>query len=247
VQAQTEFEKFTNDNAPEGKISKLEKFRIEIVDLRFRGYSYEQIRKYLIQYRKTSVNKTTICKYYKNLEREAKKPVRFSDFEEKKTEKKKISEAIDKPKEMHPPISSKIIKEEKENKPEEQEPKYMKCMRKEYQEDIKYFDQVPSLRKVLLTVSARDCDLEDFYYDRMSGDEINIVTATNLMGPMVRLKEIEKEEFLKKSIEEKIIFIDSIKDGNMDGKEENAVARKMQVEYIELLSREEKMKWAYGI
>jgi len=49
----------------------LEEFRLEIIDLRDYGYSYEQIRDYLIEYKKTNVDKTTICKYYKNIEKKA--------------------------------------------------------------------------------------------------------------------------------------------------------------------------------
>lgn len=81
---QEQLEKFTKQNKPKGRISKLEEFRLEIIDLRDYGYSYEQIRDYLIEYKKTSVDKTTICKYYKNLESKAKKiPALTVEIEQK--------------------------------------------------------------------------------------------------------------------------------------------------------------------
>ena len=68
----SKFKEFLEKNNPKGRISKLEKHRLEIVDLRDAGFSYEQIKDYLVKFKRVKVDKTTICKYYKKLEREAK-------------------------------------------------------------------------------------------------------------------------------------------------------------------------------
>ena len=65
---------FMNKCKPGGKKSKLEEYKDEIVYLKSAGYSYEQIRDYLIQYKKIKVDKTTICKFYNKLQKENYQP-----------------------------------------------------------------------------------------------------------------------------------------------------------------------------
>jgi len=68
---QQDIKEFINKNIPKGRKSRLEEYRFAIVDLKLAGFSYEQIKDYLVQYKKIKVDKSTICKYYKKLEKKA--------------------------------------------------------------------------------------------------------------------------------------------------------------------------------